>query len=307
MIYLGVTIYLALIFYDDFVVVIWYILLILILYVICGIIVVIVLIMLFIEFDYWMLILFEYYTLMFFFLVSNNGSSYERGSANIFIIVFRFILGFRVVISNSIMAIGIVLLILGLAKLPMYRLHIWLPKVHVEASILRSMVLAGAVLKLGIIYMWNFGEILGIRVIMIISVVVIYGIIDRKGFAAYSSVLHMTLCVVVGLYIMLLIGYIHIVLSPLIFITVYIIYVISGSRFYIKSGVIILILWMVNFGLPFLGSFFSEVYVMQYGSIIVMVLVVIYLIVGYVIMKSLNMDGKGLFYIPWIVLYVIVM
>lgn len=61
---------------------------------------------------------------MFFFLVSSNGSSYERGSANVFIMVFRFVLGFRVVMNNSMVTIGIVLLILGLAKLPMYRLHI---------------------------------------------------------------------------------------------------------------------------------------------------------------------------------------
>jgi len=54
----------------------------------------------------------------------------------------------------------------------------------------------------------------------------------------------------------------------------------------------------VNFRLPFLRSFFSEVYVIQYGSIMVMILVVIYLIVRYVMIKSLNMDGKGLFYIP---------
>lgn len=111
-----------------------------------------------------------------------------------------------------------------------------------EASILRSMVLAGAVLKLGIIYVWNFGRILVVGIIVVMSVLVIYGIIDRKGFAAYSSVLHITLCVVVRLYIILLIGYMHIVLSPLIFMTVYIIYMISRSRFYMKSGVIILIL-----------------------------------------------------------------
>jgi len=55
---------------------------------------------------------------------------------------------------------------------------------------------------------------------------------------------------------------------------------------------------MVNFGLPFLRSFFSEVYVIQHRSVIVFVLVVIYLMVGYVIIKSLNMDGKRLFYIP---------
>lgn len=236
--------------------------------------------------------------MLFFFLVSNAGSSYERGSANIFIMVFRFVLGFGVVISNSMVMIGFVLLVLRLAKLPIYRLHIWLPKVHVEASIIGSIVLAGAVLKLRIVYMWNFGGMLMIRVVLLISVIAMYSIVDGKGFAAYSSVLHITMCVIIGLYIILLVGYMHIVLSPLMFITVYMMYMISGNRFYLKSGVVMLVLWIVNFGLPFLGSFFSEVYVIQYRSVIVFVLVVIYLIVGYVIMKSLNMDGKRLFYIP---------
>jgi len=74
------------------------------------------------------------------------------------------------------------------------------------------------------------------------SVMVIYSVVDRKRFAAYSSVLHMTICVVVRLYVILLVGYMHIVLSPLMFITVYMMYVISGSRFYLKSGVLILVL-----------------------------------------------------------------
>lgn len=182
-----------------------------------------------------------------------------------------------------------------------------MPKVHVEASIIGSIVLAGAVLKLRIIYIWNFGNMLMIRLVLLMSVVVMYGVIDGKGFAAYSSVLHMTICVVIGLYIILLVRYMHIVLSPLIFMTVYIIYVISGSRFYLKSGIMILILWIINFGLPFLGSFFSEVYVMQYRSVIILILILMYLMVGYVMMKSLNMDGKGLFYIPWVVLYIIIM
>jgi len=124
----------------------------------------------------------------------------------------------------------------------MYGLHIWLPKVHVEASIMRSMVLAGAVLKLGIIYTWNFGGMLIVRVVLLMSVIVICSVVDGKSFAAYSSVLHMTMCVIVRLYIILLVGYMHIVLSPLIFITVYMIYVISGNRFYLKSGIVILVL-----------------------------------------------------------------
>lgn len=84
---------------------------------------VIVILILFMEFDYFILIFFEYYTLMFFYLVRNMRSSYERGTANMFIIVFRYILGFAVVISNSLTMMGLLLLLLGIAKLPMYGLH----------------------------------------------------------------------------------------------------------------------------------------------------------------------------------------
>merc|ERR1712178_34518 len=122
------------------------------LYIVCRFSVLMVILMLFIDFDYYMFAIFEFYTILFFVLVANFGSSYERGSANMFIIFFRFVLGFRVIMNNSIVMMGLILVILGLAKLPLYGLHIWLPKVHVEASIAGSMVLAGAVLKLGILY-----------------------------------------------------------------------------------------------------------------------------------------------------------
>jgi len=82
--------------------------------------------------------------------------------------------------------------------------------------------------------------IVGLLVLM--SAVVIISVVDGKGFAAYSSVLHISLCVIFGLVLMLLVGYIHIVLSPLMFITVYIGYVVSGSRFYLKMGLIIIVL-----------------------------------------------------------------
>lgn len=107
---------------------------------------------------------------------------------------------------------------------------------------LRSIVLAGGVLKLGIIYYWNF------RIVMIVGIIVItslYGIIvvvDGKSFAAYSSVLHMTVCVLVGLIIMLLVGYIHIIISPLMFITVYICYMNSRSRFFSKIRFLVMVL-----------------------------------------------------------------
>jgi len=208
----------------------------------CRFSVLMVILILFIDFDYFMFAIFEFYTILFFVLVANFGSSYERGSANIFIIFFRFVLGFGVVMNNSIIMMGLILVILGLAKLPLYGLHIWLPKVHVEASMVGSMVLAGAVLKLGILYCWNFSLMIVVRLLVLMSAVVIINVIDGKGFAAYSSVLHISLCVIFGLVLMLLVRYIHIVLSPLMFITVYIGYVVSGSRFYLKIGLIIIVL-----------------------------------------------------------------
>jgi NADH:ubiquinone oxidoreductase subunit 4 (subunit M) len=119
---------------------------------ICRISVVLVMMMIFMDFDYYIFALFELYTIIFFILVSMIRSSYERRGAIVFIMFFRFVLRFGVVINNNLVVMSVLLLILGLAKLPMFRLHMWLPKVHVEASIIRSMVLARAVLKLGILY-----------------------------------------------------------------------------------------------------------------------------------------------------------
>lgn len=85
---------------------------------------ILVIVILFMDFDYYMFTIFEYYTIIFFLIVSNMRSSYERRSANTFIMFFRFVLGFGVVINNNLDVMGFLLLILGFAKLPMYRLHI---------------------------------------------------------------------------------------------------------------------------------------------------------------------------------------
>nr|YP_010737988.1 NADH dehydrogenase subunit 4 [Stenischia humilis]WEQ92398.1 NADH dehydrogenase subunit 4 [Stenischia humilis] len=90
-----------------------------------------------------------------------------------------------------------------LFKMPMYVVHLWLPKAHVEAPISGSMILAGVLLKLGgygllrvvpiIMKMMKFNSIM-----MSISVVgaMIVGFIclcqsDLKSLIAYSSVVHM--------------------------------------------------------------------------------------------------------------------
>jgi len=145
-----------------------------------------------------------------------------------------------------------------------------------------------------------------VGIIVLMSAMVILGVVDGKCFVAYSSVIHMSLCALVRLIVMLLVGYMHIVLSPLMFIAIYIMYSVSGSRFYLKGRFLIMCLFIVNFGLPFLRSFFSEVYLIQYSSLMLIILIVLYIAVRFVIMKSLNMDGKRMFYVPFMVLYILI-
>nr|QLY89848.1 NADH dehydrogenase subunit 4 [Gyraulus laevis] len=97
-----------------------------------------------------------------------------------------------------------------LVKLPMYSVHLWLPKAHVEASLAGSMLLAGILLKLGgygLIQMNMVFDISGSKstaLLIIISFSFWGGFlaafmsmkqIDMKSFVAYSSVSHMSLVI----------------------------------------------------------------------------------------------------------------
>nr|QDX17897.1 NADH dehydrogenase subunit 4 [Crotalus cerastes] len=95
-----------------------------------------------------------------------------------------------------------------LAKMPIYGLHLWLPKAHVEAPIAGSMVLAAILLKLGgygIIRMMQIFPTTKTDLFLPFIILALWGAIlanltclqqtDLKSLIAYSSISHMGLVV----------------------------------------------------------------------------------------------------------------
>nr|AMR73715.1 NADH dehydrogenase subunit 4 [Anopheles minimus] len=91
-----------------------------------------------------------------------------------------------------------------LVKMPMFLVHLWLPKAHVEAPVSGSMILAGILLKLGgygLLRMFSLLQISGMKYnYWWISVSLVGGVLislvclrqtDLKALIAYSSVAHM--------------------------------------------------------------------------------------------------------------------
>jgi len=69
----------------------------------------------------------------------------------------------------------------------------------VEASMIRSIILAGIILKIGIVFVGLFGYSIPIIIIGLVSGVLLMFRSDGKVVMAYSSVMHMSLCgVVIG-------------------------------------------------------------------------------------------------------------
>nr|YP_010991149.1 NADH dehydrogenase subunit 4 [Chrysopa formosa]WOX61422.1 NADH dehydrogenase subunit 4 [Chrysopa formosa] len=100
------------------------------------------------------------------------------------------------------------LLLAFLVKMPMFLVHLWLPKAHVEAPIAGSMILAGIMLKLGgygMLRIFNLIMKIGMKFNFYWLVLSLFGgflvsllclrQVDLKSLIAYSSVSHMSMVI----------------------------------------------------------------------------------------------------------------
>nr|AZN62410.1 NADH dehydrogenase subunit 4 [Achatinella fulgens] len=210
---------------------------------------------------------------------------------------------------NEILINNIVMLLLILAflvKLPMYSMHIWLPKAHVEAPLSGSMILAGVLLKLG-----GYGLYLINYIFKFYMGMFMYGLIflsmwggflasmmclqqeDMKALVAYSSVAHMSL-VIMGLLLDSNWGNISAKLTMLahgftssgLFMLVNLVYLGSKSRsFNISKGLLSIVpkmslLWfimiMFNMAFPPSLNFLGELFIIPCLFIYSFILLIIY-------------------------------
>nr|SPP23454.1 NADH dehydrogenase subunit 4 [Graphium androcles] len=95
-----------------------------------------------------------------------------------------------------------------LVKMPMYFVHLWLPKAHVEAPVSGSMILAGIMLKLGgygLLRIMILFQKIGVKLNFIWIIISLVGgfyislnclcQVDMKSLIAYSSVAHMSMVI----------------------------------------------------------------------------------------------------------------
>jgi NADH-ubiquinone oxidoreductase chain 4 len=183
---------------------------------------------------------------------------------------------------------GVFVMLMFFVKVPVFGLHMWLPKAHVEAPLLGSIVLSGSLLKIGfygILRFIKFSKLflnglsryfitLGWVRAFVVSLIC-FRQLDIKSLVAYSSVVHIGIAFS-GIFSLSAAGVegsvyeciSHGLRSPLIFYGTYVLYNSLNSRrlvlskgLNISSPLFVYIIFFVlvsSLGVPPLLSFYSE-------------------------------------------------
>lgn len=209
-----------------------------------------------------------------------------------------------------------------IVKFPVYFLHLWLPKAHVEAPTSASIILAGLLLKLGCVgfirimkglsycnsFFWLVLAVLGM-VLCSLSCIMQS---DVKSLAAYSSVVHISMFMfllvgfdLVGKRSGILILFCHGITSVLMF---YLIgefyYKVSRRLIYYFSGffggvsifyLVFVFVFLSNLGVPLSLSFFGEfAFVFSFFGIYFFGFLIIGLYLFFSFYYSIYVIGSGL-------------
>nr|AYN50394.1 NADH dehydrogenase subunit 4 [Laparocerus freyi] len=158
-------------------------------------------------------------------LIIGWGYQPERISAGVYLLFYTLIVSLPMMVSlfylykkffslefyffynlNSMLLMYYCVNMVFFVKIPMFFIHLWLPKAHVEAPISGSMILAGVMLKMGgygLFRMMKLFLSMGLKInIFIVIISLVGGIMvsficvrqsDMKSLIAYSSVAHMGL------------------------------------------------------------------------------------------------------------------
>ena len=253
-------------------------------------------------------LLFELSLVPLYFLITFWRGQYERVLSNYYFVIFSVVTSFPLLLivceimnergleytslisqipsRYQVTRVWVILrvLVAFIAKLPVYGLHSWLPKAHVDAPVRRSMVLARILLKLRgyrvlrlvIRFSSSTAFLLVFRIWRyLVTAAICIRLVDYKVVVAYSSVSHMSIAFsrLVSYFIWRLTRsfYIivrHRVVSPLIFYLGNLWYErvgtrgignIKGSKIWFRVSVLFLLSFLFNIRFPPFINFFAEV------------------------------------------------
>ena len=294
-------------------------------------------------------ILFELRLIPTLFMVFFFGYQPEKIQASMYLLIYTVIssLPLLLLLLNSCLYLNyftaadrfwfcVILTLAFIVKTPIYMVHVWLPKAHVEAPVAGSIVLAGVLLKLGSYGLLIFCPRIKRMILLLYLSIRIVGSLycriicirqwDLKRLIAYSSVVHMGVVTVgvvrgmeIGHFCAIIIVVAHGVCSPIIFSLAFLVYnsshtrLISRNKGTLATPIISFFLFTIlaiNIGVPPRLNLWSEVIifvsllaVISYSSFFLLVMAflgVIYNLFMYIsLSQSKESDYIKIDYVYW--------